>query len=433
MKNIPNKNEGDTWSADDENLGATGELKNIVTKTQQTLNENDLFQVTKAAMRLDGGQTSSIFYTDTGVSPTHIINYVGALSGISHSTAYENGFTAQFISAFTTDGVTPTTINVGTLGAIPVLDSDNGLIINAGSLVTAVYINGFFYINQSQSFNLYEQIEFINKINISKKVGDSLVKDVGDDFILTSKYKVETGNDVILYDGYEIQIDMGELVLDFQNKLNPTLTVDNTPTLEIANASYFAVNDGNDDFDRNTLSQGLNFFRYDEANNIWLWSCRVKSNSGNVVWYPHSTQKAGFLGLDGTLSFGTSGDYPNGVLSRFFVGANNTVDLANASVAGKSTTTLQGELNQGQIENITGSFTALPTGILSSPPLNANGEDVFNITEAGSSVIADHIINREFIGGSRGLDLIDFDASNSVNTGTQTLTRRYGSNAFGEL
>ena len=246
----------------------------------------------------------------------------------------------------------------------------------------------------------------------SLKLGDSFVKDSNDDFILTTKFKAETGNSVQVYDGYAVTFPLKEILFGFQNKLNPTLNVDGTGDFPIYNR-YFFLLIGITDFDANTMLSGIVRFIYDSNEQAWLWSNEESTISAQLEAFNSIGFFAGYIPLDGsTLLSGTSGDYPNMVLEGFFADSTTTIDLTDCSLAGYSAERPIDTINEGQIENITGKMT----GVLGDYDVPPSGTEAFDVGARGGTLVGGGFPTVE-------VDTFEFllDASLSVNTGTKTM------------
>lgn len=114
----------------------TGELKNVVTSSGQTLTGADNAQLSKAIANY---VANGNFYTDSGVANAYLLTVVGSKYT---PTSYTNGFTAMFKVGNSNTGAS--TINVAGLGVKPIKknngadDLSSGDLIN-GSIVEVVY------------------------------------------------------------------------------------------------------------------------------------------------------------------------------------------------------------------------------------------------------------------------------------------------------
>lgn len=135
MKEVPQKNTGDELSADEYSLCTSLECQNTVLNTDQTLNENNLNQQTQAIVRI--GNLSSTFKDQTGmVSNNYILTLDTAFNQCNFTTYFE-GMTLQFIVDNVNTG--SVTLNIDSLGAVPLLNSSNTALTGGELLPNVVH------------------------------------------------------------------------------------------------------------------------------------------------------------------------------------------------------------------------------------------------------------------------------------------------------
>ena len=252
-------------------------------------------------------------------------------------------------------------------------------------------------------------------INETKKIG-LLIKDIDNNFLFTTTYYAETLTPITLVDGTKVTVDLLNIAYNYQNIVNPTLNVDGTGIKPIRSSLLFAQNTANTAFDKNTIGSGETSFKYNLTNDCWLHENAVEA--GSLVYKGSNTNLAGHLLLNLT-TISNSSDYPN--YQVYIKNSTQTIDMTDASIVGAGGDSPLGVKTLGQIQNITGSVSdpAPFSGSVASGAFSFSGVPLTN-----------------GIGNASGLPEIsenltlNFNASNVVRTGSQTLGTRFPLNIF---
>lgn len=138
MKDIVTKVDGvSTYSADEFNPNMT-ELERAVINSGQTLDPTgtNLDQLSEAMGRYGGGGAD--FYSDSGAANAYVLTGVGPFI---KSKEYFDGMMVRFVAGFS--NTLPSTINVSTIGVVPLRDSTGTALgpnfIRLGATITATY------------------------------------------------------------------------------------------------------------------------------------------------------------------------------------------------------------------------------------------------------------------------------------------------------
>lgn len=153
MKEVPVKVADSTYTAPEFTEGVSQEAQNLVLNTGQTLDESNLHQTTQGVSKLS---SSKFQYLDTGSTVnTYVVGTLNILGGNTTLTSYFNGMTVIFqVPIVNTGG---STLNVDSLGAIPVLNAAaTPLVANdlvAGTYVTCIFENGNFIVAKQNALD----------------------------------------------------------------------------------------------------------------------------------------------------------------------------------------------------------------------------------------------------------------------------------------
>jgi len=155
MQEVAVKVAGDTYTADEFNDLPLNELQNMITLTGLTFSSTDLTQLSQAVTNLS---SSAREYLDSGGANVYVLSSLNPVPPIS----YFEGMVVIFLPL--ADNTGATTLNVESIGAVPLVDSGGSPLIG-GELVTtlltrAIYSGGsFFLINViSKDVNLLNNL-----------------------------------------------------------------------------------------------------------------------------------------------------------------------------------------------------------------------------------------------------------------------------------
>lgn len=236
-----------------------------------------------------------------------------------------------------------------------------------------------------------------------------------DDLVVNTAWYTQTGEPVKLnyfreFKEYRVA---GNTPNDFQKKVNPRIIIDGQDIGVIKNPYIKTLSGSTGNFDRNTIGRGWSIYQYNPVDNFVYY--HLQGFPTGFYWLPNYGYIPGFIKLDGTanqLAGGvTAVNFPN-IPTYLMVGSGLTLDMAHASIAGIGSARPEGEIKQGQIQNITGTFRT----------------DSTNTTGAFSFSNQTTVYNQGTSAGNTWT--ITFDASSVVNTdkdnGEGTLTKSIG-------
>lgn len=256
-----------------------------------------------------------------------------------------------------------------------------------------------------------EKLSFLTlatEITKNKTLSNRIIisKNANSDFIAES---VSGASKIGLFDGLTLFGSFSQLHYNYQDKLNPTIKVFDFDSIPLINGVYWDYF-SKKNLDANTIANGVYSITYSIDAMAWKYYKLSGQPSFTQLYSLFNQQQAGIEILDGRI---INENFPN---LKFYFGSELPM-LANTSIAGGGSETPALVVSEGQIENITGNFFG----------------SVFSTVGSGAlHVTVDEIKSREI-----NLNLttqftkgIDFAASRVVNTGTKTLTKRYGMYPF---
>ena len=175
------------------------ELENLISSTSQTPSDGDLFQVSKSVADYSA---HGDFFTDSGAADAYVLS---ALASKQSPTSYADGMRIRFVVGNSNTGAS--TINVATLGAKSIVNSQGNPLVGGELLVGASVILGYRsgagnFIIVDSNFHSGRQIQDVGNIDGAVATGttvmvldDSIPQNTeGDEYLTQAITPRDTGN-----------------------------------------------------------------------------------------------------------------------------------------------------------------------------------------------------------------------------------------------